>query len=134
MQSKHKKPLEKGSSRLSLPMAADTLALMGTIACLNLAGFAVEGTEASDLKAVGVFEDGCDNKGGAAGAVRANVRRDRTYAFNNDATDAVTLADYGNQVFIADNNTISRTDNAGARSVAGILRDVEGDVAWIEFE
>jgi hypothetical protein len=124
---------EKGSGLYHLDMKGGEKIHKGTIVCLNAVGLAVMGAEAVGLKAVGVATENADNTNGPDRAKRIEVRRDRLIPFEIDPADPVTLADYGEKVFIADNNTVSKTDNTGARSVAGILRDATDSAAWVEF-
>jgi hypothetical protein len=113
---------------------ANAKVLAGTIACLSATGFAQGGATSTTLKAVGVFEISVDNTGGADGATKAVVRRDRWFRFgNSSAADLITVADIGNNAYIVDNQTVAKTDGTATRSIAGKIRDVGDDGVWIEF-
>jgi hypothetical protein len=50
---------------------------------------------------------------------------------NSAAGDAITAADIGNIAYIVDNQTVAKTDNAGARLIAGAIVDVDSNGVWV---
>lgn len=115
-----------------LPVAADTKIHAGSI--VVLAGlYAEPGSTALNLRAVGRAEDTVDNTGGAAGAMNVPVTRGVFRFANSAAGDAITRAEYGLDCYVVDDQTVAKTDGAGTRSKAGIVRDVDADGVWVEF-
>lgn len=122
----------RNGDQLSFP-AAVALVLVGTIVVLDATGHAQGGSTATGLVAVGVAEDTVDNTAGAAGDLQVPVRRG-VFAFaNSTSTDAITNADYGSTCYVVDNQTVAKTDGAGTRSAAGIVRGVDSNGVWVEF-
>ncbi|MBX3589077.1 MAG: hypothetical protein AB7I35_12265 [Ramlibacter sp.] len=118
--------------QLSLPMSASKI-YEGAIVCLSAAGYATKGAVATTLRAAGVAEATVDNSAGNAGDVSIDVKRG-TFKFGNSAsTDQITLADYGKDCYIVDDQTVAKTDGTGTRSVAGKIRGVDTDGVWVEF-
>ena len=65
---------------------------------------------------------------------RIRVRRG-CFAFANSPAGADLLAasDYGATVYAVDDQTVSKTNNSGARSGAGICRGVDAAGVWVEI-
>ena len=61
------------------------------------------------------------------GDAKVNVRRE-TFQFNDSAD-----ADIGTDSYLIDGETVIKTDGGGARSKAGVVRDIERGKVWIEF-
>ena len=97
---------------LAPPVAAATKIELGHIVCANATGFAVEGSEDANLTALGLATKTVDNSAGADGDLKAEV---------------------GKTVYIEDAYTVSKTDNAGARSAAGKCVEVDDDGVWVEI-
>lgn len=114
----------------SYPVAANALILKGALVVLA-AGFAAPGSTATGLITAGRAEETVDNRGGAAGAVRATVRRG-VLLLTNLPADAVTGADRGADCFVVDDETVARTNGGGTRSRAGRVIDLEGGGVWVE--
>lgn len=120
------------------PMAANTRIFKGALGCLDASGNAVPGSTATGLKARGVCFGGSDaqgeanNLGGAAGAIRSDLRPG-IYPFKNSASaDAITRADIKNDCYIVDDETVAKTSGSSTRSIAGKIIDVDGDGVWVE--
>lgn len=114
-----------------LPVKAGAVIHQGGIVVMNGA-FADKGQEAAGIVAVGMAQAPADNSGGADGAIRVPVRSG-CFAFANSATDAVDRTDIGKTVYIEDDETVSATDNSGARSAAGICFDVDEYGVWVKL-
>jgi hypothetical protein len=116
---------------LSVPVKANVKIFAGSLVVLD-AGFAAPGRAAVGLIPLGRAEETVDNTGGAAGAKRVLVHAG-TFPWGNSATtDEVKAADRGKLVYIADDQTVARTDASGARSVAGKVVEVDTDGVWVE--
>ncbi len=104
----------------------------GTIA-VNDAGVAAPGRTATGLVALGVAQETADNLGGAAGAIKAKIRRG-TFYLKNSSGDPVTAASIGKDVFIVDDETVSGTNAGGnTQSVAGKCQDLDAGGVWVTF-
>ncbi|WP_321447355.1 hypothetical protein, partial [uncultured Cohaesibacter sp.] len=98
-------------------------------------GYALEGYEATDLIVCGLAQANADNSDGADGDISvATMRGKELYRFENDTTDPVTRAHINSSCYIVDSETVSSSSNTDARSVAGIVRDVDDTGVWVEFE
>jgi hypothetical protein len=133
MLSKSREVRRRGGDRFTHPVAAATKVLKGALVVLD-GGFAKPGYTATGLAVAGVAENTADNTAGADGAVAADCRRDGLFHFENDVADPVTRSGINSQCFIVDDETVAATDGTGTRSPAGIVRDIEGDLVWVEFE
>lgn len=114
----------------SYGVKAATKIWAGALVVLN-AGYAAGGTAATGLKAVGRAEHFADNSSGSNGDITIKVRSG-VFQFNNSASgDLIAVADIGNDCYIVDDNTVAKTDNSGARSVAGKIVDVDAQGVWV---
>lgn len=77
----------KDGELIRVPVAANTKALAGTIACASATGFGTPGATATTLAYLGMFDEFVDNTGGADGAVTVGVRRNKAFKWANDGTD-----------------------------------------------
>jgi len=116
---------------LAPPVAAATKIEAGKLVCANAAGYAVEGSESATLTALGRAEKTVDNSGGADGDLLADVLRG-CFLWSNSATDPVDQSCLGKTVYIEDDETVSKTDNAGARSAAGTCIELSDGGVWVE--
>lgn len=115
---------------LSLPLAAVKV-YAGSIAAVNASGFATKGAASTTLRYIGRFEEQVDNSAGSAGDKRALVRRGKAFKFKNSGTSAIVQADLGNVAYIEDDQTVSKTDQAGTLSAAGVIVGLETDGVWV---
>lgn len=121
----------RAGDQFEFPVAAATTCYAGGIAVLS-GGVVQPGTTATNLVAVGVFDERANNSLGSASAINAKVRTG-VFRFANSASgDAIALSDVGKECFIVDDQTVAKTA-AGGRSVAGIVRDVDSVGVWVEF-
>lgn len=122
---------EKTTTLIAYPVAANVKCWKGGLAVIE-AGNITPGKVGASLISAGRFEQTVDNLGGAAGAQTAVVRRG-CFQFANSSTDAVAAADIGKPCYVEDDQTVSKTSAANARSVAGIVRGVEPAGVWVEI-
>lgn len=115
---------------LLLPVAAATLCEAGNIAVIS-GGYAAPGSEATGIVYIGRFEDTVDNSGGVAGEKSVIVRTNLSFKWRNSGADPVVQADVGQICYIEDSVTVSRTNNAAARSAAGIITGVDSGGVWV---
>ncbi len=121
--------VERETRLLVVPVKANTIVLAGALVVSAL-GFAVGGSSAANLVALGRAEETVNNNGGLDGAKTVVVKRG-TFKFENDVVDAVTQVELGKRVFIKDDQTVKKTGGAGF-SEAGRVIEVESDGVWIE--
>ncbi len=115
--------LRLGDSRVE-PVAAAVKIFGGSLVMRNAAGYLTKGATATGCVGVGRAEALVDNTAGAAGALSVEYRLG-SFLFANLAGDLVTIADVGRPCFIADDQTVARTDATATRSRAGIVDAVE---------
>lgn len=95
-------------------------------------GFAAPGRTAVGLVGLGRATATVDNSAGANGAKKASIEAG-CFQYGNSATDPVTAASIGKQVFIVDDETVAATNGTNTRSVAGICFDVDDGGVWVTF-
>lgn len=113
--------------KFSAPIAASTTIYAGTLVALNSSGQAVPVSSASTLRAVGraATRGGLsvwDNASGSAGAFDVVIEEGIFYWDNGDS---VAQADVGKVAYGVDDQTVAKSSNTGARSVAGVIRYVD---------
>lgn len=118
---------------LHQPAKANVKILLGALVVLD-AGFVAPGRAATGLIALGIAEETVDNTGGADGALFVPVRQGVFLFFSAGGADAITQADVGKDCFIVDDQTVAKTDGAGARSRAGRIVQLEPDgMVWAQL-
>ncbi len=106
-------------------VAAATKIYAGSIACRNAAGYAVPGSTAVGLVALGMATERVDNSTGSAGDLSVGVREGSFRWANSSAGDAITAAHIGLPAWIVDDQTVALTSGAGTRSLAGVIVGVD---------
>lgn len=122
---------ERSGQTSTVPVAAATTIWQGGIVVME-AGVAKPGKTATGLVVLGLAEETVDNSTGAAGAKSVTPRRG-CWRFVNLASDPVTAADVGQDVYLVDDQTIAKTSATATRSVAGTLIDVDAIGAWVRL-
>jgi hypothetical protein len=117
---------------LTLPMSAIKI-FEGSLVCVAATGYATKGAVATTLRAAGRALATIDNSAGNAGDLNIDVERGIFKFENSAAGDQITLADYGKDVYIVDDQTVAKTDGGATRSIAGKVRGVDADGVWVEF-
>jgi len=89
---------------LPFPLAAATKIVEGALVNVNAAGYAVNATDTTGERCVGVASQECDNTTGAAGDADAIV-------WTGGAIDVLTnfsatIANVGDKVYVVDNQTV----------------------------
>ncbi len=115
---------------LSLMVAASTLIEGGKLVGINAAGYAVEGSDGTAVKIIGIANERVDNSAGADGAKRVRVYSGQLFKLDNSADNAVDIADIGTLVFVEDDETVA--DVVGTNGIAaGLCVDVVSDGVWV---
>ena len=122
---------------IPIALLANSLVLQGTFAVVNADGYALASADVggADQTCLGIWDHSAENTG-VDGDILATVSRNKQFLVRNSGTDPVTLADLGNQVYVEDNQTIAKTDGAGARSLAGRFMGFDtqyNDCVWVEI-
>ena len=122
----------KDGELIGVPVAANAKIFAGAIVVANATGYAAPGSTATTLTYLGRAESSVDNTGGADGAKTVQVRRKVAFKFANLAADLVVQADLGKTCYIADDQTVAKTNGGTTRSAAGKVLGVEADGVWVE--
>lgn len=112
-------------------VAANVTIHAGALTCLNAAGYAVPGSVATTLIALGRAEETAIG-GSVDGISKVRVKRG-CFLFKNKADDLVTRADVGKDCYVADDETVAKTSGTNTRSRAGIVHDVDDLGVWVRF-
>lgn len=128
----------KDAELILVPLKANAVVLHGTFALVDAAGLAIAYNTAiaGTQKCLGVWDASYDNTGGADSDRLGVARRKKAFLFKNLSTDAVTQADVGATVYVADNQTIAKTHNTNARPIAGTFLGFDTqftDHVWVEI-
>jgi hypothetical protein len=120
----------KATDVVVLGLAASTKVYAGSLVMLNAAGYLVPGSTATGLTYAGRAEEFADNTSGAAGAVKAPVRRNKAFKWTNDGS--VVQANLLKTAYVVDDGTVAATDGGGTRSAAGRIVGIDSDGVWVE--
>lgn len=100
----------------------------GMVTLLAADGTAVAAGTASAGNVIGVAEDTVTGDGDLGVELRTGCFR-----FENSAsTDEIKAADIGGIAYIVDDQTVAKTDNSGARKIAGAIADVDDIGVWVQ--
>jgi hypothetical protein len=102
----------------------------GALVVLN-AGFAVGGSTAIGLIAVGRAEHYVDNSAGANGDLQIKVRAGIFQFANSASTDLIAITEIGSDCYIVDDQTVAKTNGSNTRSVAGKVVGVDAQGVWV---
>lgn len=109
---------------LSIPVKASTLIYAGALVCIE-AGYAVPGSLATGLIAVGRAESKVDNSAGASGDLSVQVRPGVFRYANSAGADAIAQDDLGKDCYVVDDQTVALTSASATRSLAGRIVGVD---------
>lgn len=94
-------------------------------------GYAEPGATATGLVAVGRAKETVDNSAGADGDLTVSVE-EGVFKWANLGADAAAQANVGADVYVTDDQTVSKTDGSSTKSRAGILVQVDSDGVWVQ--
>jgi hypothetical protein len=124
----------RSGEEVTHPVAANTVIFAGAqVALLTASGFAVPAGTPNSGAAVGVAQDTADNTGGVDGAINVDARKGAFRFDNSAAADQITRTSIGSNCYIVDDHTVAKTDNSGARKVAGLVVDVDSAGVWVKY-
>lgn len=116
------------------PVGASQLLYQGAIVCLSTAtNYAVKGSTATTLKAVGRALDRADNSAGSAGAINVDAEAGIFRFANSSAGDLIVLGDVGSDCYIVDDQTVAKTSATNTRSRAGKIINVDAQGVWVQI-
>jgi len=124
---------EKIGPERAVPLAANAKVYQGGMVQIAASGYGVAAVATAANVTVGMARETVDNTGGAAGAVSVKTRRGVFRFGNSAAGDAIGRTEIGKTVYVVDDQTVAKTDNAGARPAAGKCFDVDANGVWVEF-
>ena len=141
---------ERDTKTVEFPAAAGAVIFRGALVAIDASAQLHPAGSAANLVTVGRAETATADLGSAptlnqaalptgglvtAGqGTRIRVKRG-CFAFANSAAapDLLAQTDYGATVYAADDQTVAKTNNAGARAIAGICRGVDAAGVWVEI-
>lgn len=95
----------------------------GSMVFLTAAGYATP-TTAAGLILRGVAQEHVDNTDGDSGDLRVKTMGGVHEFKNSASTDEITIADLEHVCYVVDNQTVAKTDAAGTRAIAGIVKSL----------
>lgn len=119
---------ERSGESFVYDVADDAVINRGAMVML-VAGMATAGAVAAGAVCVGMAKHSAYHADGDL-SVEAQLG---CFAFANSSTDPLDDADVGSDCFIEDDETVSKTDDGGARSRAGKVREIDGNQVWVAF-
>lgn len=115
-----------------VPVASGVKIFAGSLIAANNSGYAVPGSTDLNLTYLGRADEYVDNTTGGNGAKTVQIRRMKAFKFKNHTADLITQESMGKLCFIVDDETVAKTNGAGARSAAGTVLGIEADGVWIQ--
>lgn len=110
------------------PMKGSTTILQGALV-VSESGLAVPGKTAASLTVLGMARETVVNSG-ADGAKKIPFKRG-IFKFFNLGADPVVAGDVSKDCYIVDDQTVAKTSNSSARSIAGKVMAVESDGVFV---
>jgi hypothetical protein len=118
---------------LAFPVINADIIYGGALVCVNAAGYAVPGDDATGLIFEGVAMERADNHAGNAGDISVNVRR--RGLFKMTLGTAISIANVGDNVFIVDDQTVDLTAHSTYDIFCGVIAGyIDSTHAWIDIE
>ncbi len=129
---KERNTIARDGKSISAPVAAAKKILAGALVALDASGNVTPGAVSATLKKPGRAPLTVDNSTGAAGDQKSDIEFGVFLWKNSASADAITRADIGNNCYIVDDETVAKTSDTNARSVAGKVFDVETNGVWVD--
>lgn len=117
-----------------VPLPANGIVYQGGMVQINAAGYAAAASATAANVTIGRAEATVNNAGGVNSALSVDVRRGIFRFANSAAGDLIARTEIGKTVYVVDDQTVAKTNNAGARPAAGICFDVDAQGVWVEFQ
>jgi hypothetical protein len=118
---------------LEFEMAASEKVFGGALACVNAAGYCLEGSDTAGLIFQGVATEQVDNSSGSDGDKKIVLKRRGLFKVIMDT--AITIANIGDNVFLVDDQTVDLVANVDNNIFCGIIAGyIDTTHAWIDIE
>jgi hypothetical protein len=118
---------------LSIPVDDGDKIYAGANVCVNADGYAVKGADASGLIYAGVSREYADNTNGQDGDINVLVKR--RGLFKMAFATAISQANVGDNVFLADDNLVDVAGNVTYNIFCGIIAAfIDTTHAWVDIE
>ena len=117
----------------SYHVLANAIIHQGAIVVVNSSGYAKPAAAATGLVAVGIARESVDATGLSSGDISIEIE-EMIAECQNSAGDEITIADIGKVCFLADDQTVAKTDGTGTRSPAGVFKKIEGGRVFVKIE
>lgn len=128
-------PRREGNTR-NYPVGATATILAGTLLCWDTANDdIVNGADAAARSFAGVASEAVDNSAGASGALAVEVFDRGEFLFAHG--EALTVADIGKEVYLADNATVDFMENITNPIFVGVITGIGEQSAndcWVEIQ
>lgn len=122
--SQPRQPIEIDGKFGTAPVKGATTILQGALIVAQ-SGLAVPGKEAAGLVVLGIARETVKNTG-ADGAMKVPFERGVFDFANSAGADEITAGDIHKDVYLVDDQTVAKTSNTNARSIAGKFMHIEG--------
>lgn len=109
--------------RLPFPVEENTKIFEGALVSVNAAGYAVNASDTTGERVVGVACETADNTGGADGAIDVIVWTDGAHSFASGFS--ATIANVGDKVFAVDNQTVDLAATTTNDILVGVVVGIE---------
>ncbi len=128
-----KKSELKEGVEIPLEVADSATLYAGGFGCVNAAGYVVPGADTAGLIFMGVIREYVDNSSGSNGD--ETVRMLRRGLVKTTLDTAITIANVGDNVFLADDESVDLTANVTNNIFCGIIAAyIDTTHAWIDIE
>ncbi len=118
---------------LAFPVAASQKIYAGALTAVNADGYAVPGDDATDLIFEGVAMEQKDNSAGSNGDLEVVLHRRGLFLMT--LGNAITQANVGDNVFLADDQTVDLVANVTHNIYCGVIAGyIDSTHAWIDIE
>jgi hypothetical protein len=123
----------KEGNELAFPVYTAVTIFGGALACVNAAGYALEGSDTSGLIFEGIALEKVDNSAGASGA--KTIRLQRRGLIKVVLGTAISQANVGDNVFLVDDQTVDLSGNCTNDIFCGIIAEyIDSAHAYIDIE
>lgn len=118
---------------ISIPVDDGDKIYAGSLVCVNADGYAVPGADTAGLIFMGVAREQADNTNGQDGDINVTVRR--RGLFKMAFATAISAANVGDNVFLADDQTVDLAANVTNDIFCGIIAGyIDTSHAWVDIE
>lgn len=117
----------------SYPVLTNSVIHKGAIVVITSAGYAKAGVTGTALTTVGIAKESVDSTGIASGNLQIEVEEGEFGCISAGGADAITFDDIGKFCYLVDDQTVGLTSATDTRSLAGIIRSIEGGLVFVKM-